>query len=193
MYLFPMMTLINIFLTSGTTGRPKGATRTHGHDMINMMSCAIELGLTRDDRALLLFPFYHITFTDNLRHILMANTIVIRREGSFVPEEVLDLLSTEGITTCQFVPTTVNAMLQVESLDKYDLSRFRLLIYAASPMPVELLKKSHEEVQVSILSIVWSDRNRTCHYRAQAGRSCARRIRGSIGKAGFSRKASCGL
>ena len=134
--------LVSIFLTSGTTGRPKGAMRTHRHDLVNMMSCAIELGVTREDRALLLFPFYHVTFADNMRHILMANTIVIRREGSFDPQEVLGILSSEGITMSQLVPTMINAMLQVEDLEKYDLSQFRLLIYAASPMPVELLKKA---------------------------------------------------
>ncbi|MFH0823964.1 MAG: long-chain-fatty-acid--CoA ligase [Pseudomonadota bacterium] len=134
--------LISIFLTSGTTGRPKGAVRKHRHDLINMMSCAIELGIRREDRTLLIFPFYHVTFADNLRHILMANTIVIRREGAFNSREILDILSAEGITTCQFVPTMINAMLQVEDVDKYDLSRFRLLIYAASPMPVELLKRA---------------------------------------------------
>jgi len=134
--------IVNIFLTSGTTGRPKGAMRTHRHDVINMMSSALELGIKRDDRALFLFPFYHVTFADNLRHILMANTIVIRREGRFIPEEVLDILSTERITTCQFVPTMINAMLQTEILGKRDLSRLRLIIYAASPMPVGLLKKA---------------------------------------------------
>lgn len=134
--------IANIFLTSGTTARPKGAMRTHRHDVINMMSSALELGIKRDDRALLLFPFYHVTFADNLRHILMANTIVIRREGRFDPEEVIDILSTEKTTTCQFVPTMINAMLQTEDLAKYDLSCLRLIIYAASPMPVELLKKA---------------------------------------------------
>jgi acyl-CoA synthetase (AMP-forming)/AMP-acid ligase II len=116
--------------------------RTHRHDLINMMSSALEVGIRYDDRALLLFPFYHVTFADNLRHILMSNTIVIRREGSFDPKEILELLSKEGITTCQFVPTMINAMLQVEDIEKFDLSRFRLLSYAASPMPVELLKKA---------------------------------------------------
>jgi len=134
--------IANIFLTSGTTGQPKGAIRTHRHDVINMMSSALELGIKRDDRALFLFPFYHVTFADNLRHILMANTIVIRREGRFDPEQVLDTLSGERITTCQFVPTMINAMLQTKNLGKYDLSCLRLVIYAASPMPVELLKKA---------------------------------------------------
>lgn len=134
--------IVSIFLTSGTTGRPKGAMRTHRHDLLNMMSCSLELGITHKDRALLLFPFYHVTFTDSLRHILMANTIVIRREGRFDPLKVLELLSKEQITTCHFVPTMINALIQADWPEFYDLSRFRLLTYAASPMPVELLKKA---------------------------------------------------
>jgi long-chain acyl-CoA synthetase len=134
--------LVSIFLTSGTTGRPKGAMRTHRHDWINMMSCALEMGVRYDDRALLLFPFYHVTFVDNMRHFLMSNTVAIRREGRFDPKEVLELLSREGITICQFVPTMINALLQLDDLEGYDLSRFRLLPYAASPMPVELLKQA---------------------------------------------------
>jgi acyl-CoA synthetase (AMP-forming)/AMP-acid ligase II len=72
----------------------------------------------------------------------MANTIVIRREGGFDAEEVLGLMSAERITTCQFVPTTINAMLQAKNLERYDLRHLRLISYAASPMPVELLKKA---------------------------------------------------
>jgi len=134
--------LVSIFLTSGTTGRPKGVMRTHCHDWINMMSCALEMGVRHDDRAMLVFPFYHVTFVDNLRHLLMANSIAIRKEGKFDPHDVLGMLSREKITMCQLVPTMINALLQVEDLGAYDLSRFRLLIYAASPMPVELLKKA---------------------------------------------------
>jgi acyl-CoA synthetase (AMP-forming)/AMP-acid ligase II len=118
-----------------------------------MMSSALELGIKRDDRALFLFPFYHVTFADNLRHILMANTIVIRREGRFDPEEVLDTLSTERITTCQFVPTMINAMLQAKNLENCDLSSLRLIIYAASPMPVELLKKAMNRYQCQFVQM----------------------------------------
>ncbi len=132
----------SIFLTSGTTGRPKGAMRTHRHEWTNMMTSALEIGIRHDDCALLLFPFYHITFADSLRHILMANTIVIRKEGSFDPDQVLKLISDEKVSVCQFVPTMINAILQLEDVNKYDLSHFRLLIYAASPMPLELLKKA---------------------------------------------------
>ena len=145
--------LISIFLTSGTTGRPKGAMRTHRHDWVNMMSCALEMGVRYDDRALLLFPFYHVTFVDNLRHFLMSNTVAVRREGRFDPKEVLELLSREGITICQFVPTMINALLQMDDLEGYDLSRFRLLPYAAAPMPVELLKRAMKKFPCQFMQL----------------------------------------
>ncbi len=134
--------LMSIFLTSGTTGRPKGAMRTHQHNFVNAVTATIEMGLRPDDRVLLLFPFYHITFEDRFCHLLMGNTVVIRREGHFKPAEVLDLLAKHRITICQFVPTMVNTMLQEKSIETHDLDSLRLILYAAAPMPVELLKKA---------------------------------------------------
>jgi long-chain acyl-CoA synthetase len=134
--------VMGIFLTSGTTGLPKGAMRTHGQNLINAMTGVVELKLQYDDRALLLFPFYHVTFEDQVRHFLMGNTVCIRREGRFDPKEVLGILEKERITVCQFVPTMVNAMLQEKTIESYDLTSLRLIPYAAAPMPVELLRKA---------------------------------------------------
>jgi len=134
--------IMSIFLTSGTTGLPKGAMRTHRHDFINAMTGAIELKLDYNDKVLLLFPFYHVTFEDNIRNVLIANTILIRKEGHFDPKEVLEMLAREKVTICQFVPTMISSMLQEKSIEEYDLSHLRLIAYAASPMPVELLKKA---------------------------------------------------
>ena len=134
-----------IFFTSGTTGRPKGVMRTHRHEFLNAIANAIELKVDYDDRVLFIFPFYHIPFSDNtVRHVLMANSIVIRGEGQFDPGEVLDVISREKVTMCQFVPTMINAILQEEGIHKYDLSHFRLLTYVGSTIPVAVLKKAME-------------------------------------------------
>ncbi|GAB6906680.1 AMP-dependent synthetase [Desulfosarcina cetonica] len=134
--------LMSIFLTSGTTGKPKGAMRTHRHNYLNALSGAIEMSLQPDDRVLLLFPFYHVTLEDRLCHLLRGNTIVLRREGNFDPQDVLSLLSRHRITICQFVPTMVNTLLQGDHIEQHDLSALRLALYAASPMPVNLLKQA---------------------------------------------------
>jgi long-chain acyl-CoA synthetase len=143
--------LMSIFLTSGTTGRPKGAMRTHRQNCLNALSAAVELGLTPDDRVLLLFPFYHVTFEDRFCHLLRGNTIVIRREGSFRAPEVLELLAKHRITICQFVPTMINTMLQEKNLEDFDLSSLRLILYAAAPMPVELLKIALQRFQCGFM------------------------------------------
>ena len=132
--------LMSIILTSGTTGLPKGALRTHRLNIMNSAGAAIETSMVPDDRVLLLFPFYHVTFEDRLCHLLLGNTMVIRKQGNFNPKEVLELLSKHRITMCQFVPTMLNSMLQDPDIEKYDLSSLRLIMYAAAPMPVELLK-----------------------------------------------------
>jgi acyl-CoA synthetase (AMP-forming)/AMP-acid ligase II len=135
--------VLSIFFTAGTTGRPKGAMRTHRHLMSDAVASVIELAVGYDERVLITFPMYHVACEDNIvRHSFMPNTIHIKREGSFKPEQVLEYLSRERITRCQFVPTMIHSLLQVPDVSRYDLSSLRLILYAGSSMPVELLKKA---------------------------------------------------
>jgi long-chain acyl-CoA synthetase len=135
--------VMTIILTTGTTGLPKGVMRTHRHNFINAMIDTIELNIRFDDRTIFLTPPYHV-ITEAVfgRHILMANTIFILREGSFNPEAFLDILTREKITMFQIVPTMIMAMLQVENIHTYDLSHLRLILYAGSPIHVSLLKRA---------------------------------------------------
>jgi len=135
--------VISIFFTAGTTGQPKGAVRTHRHLVTNALTGVIELRVEYDETVLISFPLYHIAGEDNIvRHTYLPNTLVIKREGAFNPDEVLQLIETEKITRCQFVPTMLHALLQSPHIDTYDLSSLRLILYAGAPMPVELLKKA---------------------------------------------------
>jgi acyl-CoA synthetase (AMP-forming)/AMP-acid ligase II len=135
--------VLSIIFTGGTTGKPKGAMRTHRHLMSNAIAGVIELKVGYDERVLITFPMYHVACEDNIvRHSFMPNTFYIRREGAFNPEEVLAYISKERITRCQFVPTMIHSLIQAPNISQYDLSSLRLILYAASPMPVELLKKA---------------------------------------------------
>ncbi len=135
--------VLSIIFTGGTTGKPKGAMRTHRHLMSNAVAGVIELKVDYDERVLITFPMYHVACEDNIvRHSFMPNTLYIRREGAFNPEQVLDYISRERISRCQFVPTMIHSLIQAPNIDQYDLSSLRLILYAASVMPVELLKKA---------------------------------------------------
>jgi len=152
--IFPDDSVLSIYFTSGTTGRAKGAMRTHRQEFINAMANLIELNIKSNDRTLLLMPFYHLPFVDNtVRHILMGNTIVIRREGQFNAREVLEIISREKITICWLVPTMINALIQEEDIESYDLSHFRLLTYAGSPIPVSTLQKALERFNCQFVQL----------------------------------------
>jgi acyl-CoA synthetase (AMP-forming)/AMP-acid ligase II len=135
--------VLSIIFTAGTTGKPKGAMRTHRHLMSDAVASVIELRVEYDEKVLITFPMYHVACEDNIvRHSFMPNTIYIKREGGFNPEQILDYISKERISRCQLVPTMIHSLVQVRDVDKYDLSSLRLILYAGSSMPVELLKKA---------------------------------------------------
>ena len=109
--------VLSIVFTGGTTGKPKGAMRTHRHLMSNAVAGVIELKVDYDERVLITFPMYHVACEDNIvRHSFMPNTFYIRREGAFNPEQVLAYISKERITRCQFVPTMIHSLIQAPNI-----------------------------------------------------------------------------
>ncbi len=137
--------VMSIFFTSGTTGKPKGVMRTHKHILANIIHGLIEFKVGYNERVLILFPMYHISFEDNIgRCFFLPNTMIIRREGGFDPEEVLGLISKERITFVHVVPTMINAFLRSQNIDKFDLSSLKTIFYAGAPMPVNMIRRALE-------------------------------------------------
>jgi len=134
---------LSIYFTAGTTGRPKGAVRTHRHLLSDAIAGVIELKVDYDEKVLITFPLYHVAGEDNIvRHTFMGNTFYLKREGGFDPVEILRYIEKEKITRCQMVPTMIHSLLQVPDIREFDLGSLRLILYAAAPMPVELLKRA---------------------------------------------------
>lgn len=146
--------VISIFFTGGTTGKPKGAMRTHRHLVSDAVARVIELKVEYDDRPLISFPMYHVACEDNIvGHFFMPNTMHIKREGGFNPAELLSYISRNHITVCQMVPTMLHAVLQAFDGASYDLSSLRLIVYGGSSMPVELLKRALETLKCGFLQV----------------------------------------
>ena len=113
--------------------------------MSDAIASAIDLRVEYDERVLITFPMYHVAAEDNIvRHSFLPNTFYIKKEGGFNPADVLDYISKEKITRCQFVPTMIHSLLQIPDVKKFDLSSLRLILYAGSPMPAELLRQALE-------------------------------------------------
>ena len=131
-----------IFYTSGTTGVPKGALYTQYRAIEDTRRCVISLGLQPGDKQIQIMPLFHIGGAKNFwAYFFVGASNVIMPNTSFNPAETLDAIQKEGATDIHIVPTHLAAFLNVPEVDRYNLSSIKRMFYAASPMPVELLKR----------------------------------------------------
>ncbi|MFC7497183.1 MULTISPECIES: class I adenylate-forming enzyme family protein [unclassified Nocardioides] len=133
-----------VLFTSGTSGRPKGATHSH-RNMIAAVwfhllndAVAAELGAPqRDRRFLLVTPLFHIAALHNLAVIRLAigDTAVVHL-GRFDIDEVLRLVERERVTNWGAVPTMISRLVERaerRGLDDLDLSSLRTISVNSAP------------------------------------------------------------
>lgn len=132
-----------IVYTSGTTGAPKGVTLTHAGALGNSRIAAREmLGLTEVDRTLAVMPLFHVggMWYHCFPSLASGCTTLVLSE--FNPARVLKALSERRITNVHLVPTMIAALLQQPDVHDVDLSGVRLMFYAASSIPPDLLRRA---------------------------------------------------
>jgi len=138
--------LSDIIFTSGTTGQPKGVMCTHGQTMRVFDVWSAVIGLTHDDRYLIVNPFFH---TFGYKAGFVACLI---RGSTIVPEPVFDVaavlrtVAAERITMLPGPPTLYLSILNFPDRGSFDLSSLRLAVTGAAAVPVEMIRRMREEL-----------------------------------------------
>jgi len=130
-----------IIYTSGTTGRPKGVVQGHRAHAALSEILAGELQLGGDDRLLAIAPLFHIGARSLASGAQWRGGCVVLMRG-FDAAEVIRTIERERITAIHLVPTMVAAILDAPNFRDHDLSSLRMLMYAAAPMPLPLLRRA---------------------------------------------------
>lgn len=126
-----------LMYTSGTTGRPKGAIRSHGGSSLIALATALEMGFTRDDTGLLVMPLCHansLYFGTTFIHL--GATCVVDDRRSFDPEALLATLARDKVTFTSLVPTHYIMVLALpeEVKRKYDVGSVGKLLVSSAPV-----------------------------------------------------------
>lgn len=147
---------INIQYTSGTTGRPKGATLSHRNILNNGYFTTELINFTEADRLCIPVPFYHCfgMVMANLGCTTHGATMVIPAPG-FDPEITLRTIAAERCTAVYGVPTMFIAMHNHPTFADHDLSTLRTGIMAGSICPVEVMRRCVDDMHMAGVSIAY--------------------------------------
>ncbi len=135
-----------IFYTSGTTGVPRGAVYTFKQAIDDTRRFPLALCLEQGDKHVQIMPLFHIGGTKNFwGYFYVGASNIIMPQISFDARATLKTIQDEKATDIHIVPTHLAAFLALPDVDEFDLSSLKRMFYAASPMPVELLKRGMEK------------------------------------------------
>ncbi len=131
-----------LFYTSGTTGKPKGATWTHRIvTMVTLNACADIYPFNHSDIGLHAAPLTHGSGVYSLPLIAKGGTNVILHTERFEPDVVFQLIQDRQVTVLPFMaPTMIKRLLDSDRIGNYDLTSLKCIVYGGAPMYTEDLK-----------------------------------------------------
>jgi acyl-CoA synthetase (AMP-forming)/AMP-acid ligase II len=133
--------------TSGTTGHPKGAVLQHRAVCSNVVQLMPIVRLGRGERYLIVAPLYHAAAAVT-QFVVVASGGSLFVQEDFVPGEVVRALSEEKLTVALLVPAMIQACLvMVPDVAARRYDALRLVVYGASPIAAETLRRAMEVFQ----------------------------------------------
>jgi fatty-acyl-CoA synthase len=130
--------------TGGTTGKSKGALRSHREYGGFATAILADFEIPDSPRYLTVAPISHVAGTKVLPALMRGGTVHMLK--GFDPEAVFKTIARERINFTLFVPTMIYVLLDHPALDKTDLSSLELLLYGASAMSPSRLVEGIERI-----------------------------------------------
>src|SRR5208282_1448291 len=124
------------FYTSGTTGRPKAAMLTHGQMtfVVTNHLCDLMPGTTEQDVSLVVAPLSHGAGIHAMAQVARGAASVLMPGERLDCAEAWRLVEQHRVTNMFTVPTILTMLTRHDSVDRYDHSALRYVIYAGAPM-----------------------------------------------------------
>ena len=132
-----------LFYTSGTTGRPKGATLTHRSLLAMTLRYYADVdSVGTGDCMIHCAPLSHASGLYSLPHIAKGSQQIIPASQGFDPPELFSLLERYSSATFFTAPTMVTRLVNDPGVGRARIDNIRTMFYGGAPMYVENLKSA---------------------------------------------------
>jgi long-chain acyl-CoA synthetase len=139
-----------LLYTSGTTGKPKGASLTHGGLRHNTEVVKARVTrMTSDDVVVGCLPLFHIFGQICAMSVAVRSGASLTLVPRFDPGTVLDVIARDRATVFEGVPTMYAALLQHPT--DADVSTLRMCVSGGASLPVEVLHGFEERFGCAVL------------------------------------------
>jgi len=135
----------HVILTSGTTGKPKGAARSTPSGTAGLEPVAALLSripLRAQECTVVAAPMFHAWgFAHLVLGQLLGSTLVVRRR--FDPEGTLGMIEDNDATALAAVPVMLQRILELpeDVLDRYPCPSLRVVALSGSVLPVDVAQR----------------------------------------------------
>ncbi len=139
--------LVSLNYSSGTTGRPKGAIRTHRNRMASLHNIITDLlgrVPTGRDTWVHAGPITHTSGLFVLPYFAFGAKQIVQTK--FDPDELVDAIENRGANATALVPTMVARLLAMPDISRERVANLELLGYAGAPMPPEQIRQCYERL-----------------------------------------------
>jgi acyl-CoA synthetase (AMP-forming)/AMP-acid ligase II len=115
-----------IIYTSGTSGRPKGVSRTHEANLWTTVNSMVGQPRFAHDLEVFVLPLFGIAFIFQVMPMILAGGTTVL-DGAFDPARTWVLLERHRATRVFLAPTMIDSMLAVDDHESRDLSALRVV------------------------------------------------------------------
>jgi len=144
--------LCGLHYSSGTTGRPKGAQRTHRNwfaSVVNMTHDVLGGPPGPDDAYVHAGPITHTSGLFLLPFLVAGARQVVL--PTWDPDSFVEAVVERGATHTAMVPTMVARLLAHPEAKRETFARLKMLGYAGAPMPPEQMRQAHERITPNLV------------------------------------------